>query len=106
MARNRAELRGASRRDFIRFGLAAGGVLGLRPWQTFEVLEDTAGKALAAEAACLPTNRSVHLLAGSGGFAWFQLLWPHVEIAEAQSSTFAFHAPGTQQRVVGTDKPL
>ena len=35
----------------------------------FEVLEATGGKALAADASCASTNRSVHIVAGNGGFA-------------------------------------
>jgi len=75
-------------------------------WKVFEVLEGTGGRALAAEAACATTNRSVHIIAGSGGFAWFQLLWPHNDVAAAGNSGFAFHAPGEQTMAMGTDMPL
>ena len=57
-------------------------------------LSDTAGSAMADEASCSATNRSVHLVAGDGGFAWFQLLWPHVDVAMSGNDSFAFHKPG------------
>jgi hypothetical protein len=103
--RKHVDLRGASRRDFIRWGIYTGGLLGLRPWRVLEVFEDTGGQALAAS-ACASTNRSVHLLAGVGGFAWFQLLWPHVDVALAQNDGFAYHAPGQGGLLAGADHPL
>lgn len=102
----RDEQRNLSRRGLIKWSLAAGAVLGLPRWKVFEVLERSAGPACAADAACHPTMRSVHLVAGNGGFAWFQLLWPHNEIAAAGNNNFAFHAPGQQTLAEGTDKPL
>lgn len=102
----RDEQRALSRRSLIKWSLATGAVLGLPRWKVFEVLERSAGKAAAADAACHPTMRSVHLVAGTGGFAWFQLLWPHNEIAAAGNPNFAFHAPGQQTMAAGTDKPL
>src|SRR5688572_21477995 len=89
------------RRSFIKWSVAAGVALGLPRWKVFEVLERSGGTALAAEAACQATNRSVHIVAGIGGFAWFQLLWPHNEIAAAGNPNFAFHAPGQQTMAVG-----
>ena len=102
----RDDKRALSRRSLIKWSLATGAVLGLPRWKVFEVLERSAGKAAAADAACHPTMRSVHLVAGTGGFAWFQLLWPHNEIAAAGNANFAFHAPGQQTMAAGTDKPL
>ncbi len=97
-----------SRRSLVKWSVAAGAALGLRPWQVFEALEGSGpgGVAMAADASCHPTNRSVHIIGGVGGFAWFQLLWPHNEIAAANSSTFSFHAPGEQTMAENTDKPL
>jgi hypothetical protein len=100
------DVRGASRRDFIRLSTYVGAALGLRPWRIFQHLDDHAGEALASEAACSTTNRSVHLVAGTGGFAWFQLLWPHVDVAQAANASFAYHAPGAGRLLAGTDKPL
>jgi hypothetical protein len=98
--------RGTSRRNLIKYMTFAGAALGLPRWKVFEVMERSQGKAFAAEAACSPTNRSVHIVAGNGGFAWFQLLWPHVDVAAAMNANFAFHAPGQDTAAPGTDKPL
>ena len=51
-------------------------------------------------------KRSVHIRAVTGGIAWFQLLWPHNDIAAAANPVFAWHRPGQHQLVAGTDKPL
>ncbi|MCA9676046.1 MAG: hypothetical protein KC464_13490, partial [Myxococcales bacterium] len=110
MARSKAserdDRRQLSRRGLIKWSLATGAALGLARWKVFEVLEDSAGTALAADAACQPTLRSVHIVAGNGGFAWFQLLWPHNEVAAARNNQFAFHAPGQETLAAGTDKVL
>src|SRR5688572_823039 len=95
-----------TRRSLIKYSMFVGAALGLPRWKVFEVLETAGGKALAAEAACATTNRSVHIVAGNGGFAWFQLLWPHNDVAAAGDTSFAFHAPGQQTMADGTDKPL
>ena len=95
-----------SRRSLIKWSLAAGAALGVARWKVYEVLEKAGGTALAADAACHPSMRSVHLVAGNGGFAWFQLLWPHNAVAAAGNNSFAFHAPGQQTMAQGTDKPL
>src|SRR5262245_38773443 len=100
------EVRELGRRDLIKWSLYAGAALGLARWKVYEVLEDTVGTAVAADAACHPTNRSIHIVAGTGGFAWFQLLWPHNDIAAAGNPDFAFHAPGEQTMAAGTDRPL
>ena len=102
----RDERRELSRRSLIKWSLAAGAAVGLSRWQVFEILERSGGKALAQDAACLPTNRSVHLVAGGGGLAWFQLLWPHNDVAAAGNDRFAFHAPGQAKLAVSTDRPL
>ncbi|HEU4612099.1 MAG TPA: hypothetical protein VFS15_08480 [Kofleriaceae bacterium] len=72
----------------------------------FEILERTAGRDVAMAAAANPTTRSVHVIAGNGGAAWFQLLWPHNDIAAANNTNFAWHRPGESMLVSGTDKPL
>jgi hypothetical protein len=105
-ASERDEKRELSRRGLIKWSLAAGAALGLSRWKIYEVLEDSVGTALAADAACHPSMRSVHLVAGNGGFAWFQLLWPHVAVATANNGGFAFHEPGQATLAAGTDKPL
>ena len=95
-----------SRRSLMKWTVAAGAALGVSRFKVFEVLKKVGGNAMADTAACHPTNRSVHIVAGNGGFAWFQLLWPHNDVAAAHNNSFAFHAPGQEKMAPGTDKPL
>ena len=104
--KNRDERRELGRRSLIRLALATGAAYGLSHWQVLEILEGSGGRALAQDASCMGTNRSVHIVAGDGGFAWFQLLWPHVDVARARNPNFAWHAIGEEREVPGTDKPL
>ena len=102
----RDEQREITRRALIKWSVAAGAALGVSRSKIFEILEKTAGKDVARAAAANATSRSVHLIAGNGGAAWFQLLWPHNDIAAANNANFAWHRPGESQLVAGTDKPL
>ncbi len=95
-----------SRRGLIKWGLFAGAALGLTRWKVYEALEGSVGKALAADAACQVTNRSVHIAAGTGGFAWYQLLWPHNDVVAGGNTSAAFHAFGQTRMAAGTDRPL
>lgn len=104
--KQKEERRSLGRRSLIKWSLAAGAALGLPQWKVFEVLEMTGGKALAEEASCAISNRSVHIVAGSGGFAWFQLIWPHNDIAAARNDNFAWHAIGMERMAEGTHRPL
>jgi hypothetical protein len=97
-------LEGRSRRNFLRWATTAGAVLALDRAKVLDVVADSGGSALADEAGCALTMRSVHIVAGDGGFAWFQLLWPHVEIARAGNDGFAFHANGQSTKALDTDK--
>lgn len=96
-------LDGKSRRHFLRWMTTLGAVLAVERSKVLEVIADSAGSAMA-DASCGTTNRSVHLVAGNGGFAWFQLLWPHVDVAKANNDNFAFHAPGQAKAATDTDK--
>jgi hypothetical protein len=98
-------LDGSSRRNFLRFTAAAGAVLALDRAKVLDVIADSAGTAMA-DNACAANCRSVHIVAGDGGFSWFQLLWPHVEIATSNDPGFAFHAQGQQVKAKDTDKPF
>jgi len=104
--REQDERREHGRRAFIRWTLAAGAALAVPQWKIFEVIGATGGRALADDAACAVSNRSVHIVAGDGGFAWFQLLWPHNDVAAARNDGFAFHAPGAARMATATNKPL
>ncbi len=97
-------LDGKARRNFLRFATTAGAVLALDRAKVLDVISDSAGTAMADESSCSLTNRSVSLVAGDGGFAWFQLLWPHTEIATSKDGGFAFHAQGQQVKAKDTDK--
>ncbi|MCC6553610.1 MAG: hypothetical protein IT372_11400 [Polyangiaceae bacterium] len=98
-------LQGRSRRSFLRWTTAAGAALALDQAKVLDVISDSGGSAMAEDASCSLTNRSVHLVAGDGGFAWFQLLWPHVEVAKAGNDGFAFHANGQAVDATDTDRP-
>jgi hypothetical protein len=98
-------LTGTSRRNFLRFTAAAGALFGLDRAKVLDVISDTAGTAMA-DNSCATTCRSVHIVAGVGGFAWFNLLWPQVEIATSTDPNFAFHAQGMQIKATDTDNPF
>lgn len=102
----RDQERELTRRALIKWSLAAGAALGVSRSGVFEILEKTAGKGLAVAASELPVCRSMHLIAGNGGFAWFQLLWPHHDIAVSGNGNFALPKPGQYSLVQGTRKPL
>jgi len=97
-----------TRRALIRWSVAAGAALGMSRAGVLDVLERAAGRGVAEAAGATPVKRSVHIRAVNGGLAWFQLLWPHNDIAAAAatSATFPYHKPGQTQLVAGTDRPL
>ncbi|MEO8552122.1 MAG: hypothetical protein ABI678_19225, partial [Kofleriaceae bacterium] len=99
--------REVSRRALIQWSLAAGAALGVSRGTILEVLERTAGKRTALAAAASPTKRSVHIRGGQGGCAWYQLLWPHVDVAAGRKagSSWTFSAAQTVS-VANTDRPL
>src|SRR5690606_17395127 len=102
----RDEQREITRRALIKWSVAAGAALGVSRSKVFDILERTAGRDVAFAAAENATTRSVHIIAGNGGAAWFQLLWPHNEVAAANNVNVAWHRPGESMPVTGTDKPL
>ncbi len=87
-------LQGPSRRHFLKWAGALGAALAVERSRFLEVLSDSAGVAMADASTCAATNKSFHVVAGNGGFAWFQLLWPHTEIAKSNNDNFAFHKFG------------
>jgi hypothetical protein len=96
--------RAVTRRALIKWSLAAGAALGVSRARILEVLEDTAGKGIAEAAGNAAMKRSVHLRGVEGGLAWFQLLWPHNDIAQARDTNarIAYHRPGDHTVVNGT----
>ncbi|MFO0614228.1 MAG: twin-arginine translocation signal domain-containing protein [Polyangiaceae bacterium] len=99
-------LQGPSRRNFIKWSATAAAALGIERSGLLNYLSDSAGVAMADAASCAATNRSVHIIAGDGGFAWFQLLWPHVEIAQSNNDNFSYHAFGQGGLAAESDRPL
>lgn len=94
-------LRGESRRDFIKGVLAASAALGLGPTRALDQLERMGGSALAEE-ACTAACRSVNIVAGTGGLAWFTLLWPVPQVAEQKQGGYAYDDFAKIGRVMGT----
>lgn len=96
------DLRGESRRTFLKLVGAAGAAFALERSKVLNYLLDEGGAALADSGACAKICRSVHVIGGNGSFAWFQLLWPHLDVAmttdPAKQAKFAYHSydvPGT-----------
>ncbi len=107
----RDQERELTRRALIRWSLAAGAALGVTRAGVLDALERGAGSGIAQAAGELPMKRSVHIRAVIGGLAWFQLLWPHNDIAAAAAeqgpgTRFPYHKPGQTRLVGGTDRPL
>ncbi len=95
-----------TRRALIKWTVAAGAALGVSRSKVFDILEGTAGKGVAYAASTNATMRSVHIVAGNGGLAWFTQLWPQVDVAMAANPNFAWNYPGMATLVPGTAKPL
>ena len=98
-------LEGPSRRHFLRFTAAAGALFALDRARVLDVISGSAGTAMADD-SCATTHRSIHIVGGNGGFAWFNLLFPHVDIATSTDPSFAFHAQGKAIKATDTDNPL
>ncbi len=99
------DLRGSGRRDFIRWSAAAAVGLGLERVRFIDALSGIGGSALADQAACTLTNRSIHINAGNGALSWYTLLFPHVEQATGTQANYAFYEIGKGKAVTGTDRP-
>ena len=101
----REEEREVTRRALIKWTVAAGAALGVSRGKIIEILEKTAGKETAFQAASNKTTRSVHICAGNGGLSWFTLLFPQVDIIQANDANLSYHKPGMFTKVNGTDRP-
>ncbi|HEY0254395.1 MAG TPA: hypothetical protein VGC41_22865, partial [Kofleriaceae bacterium] len=101
----REEEREVTRRALIKWTVAAGAALGVSRGKVIEILEKTAGKETAFQAATSAATRSVHVCAGNGGLAWFTLLFPQVAIAKSGDANFSYHKPGMAVDFQGTDRP-
>jgi len=94
------------RRALIKWSIAAGAALGVCRSRICEILEKSAGKSVAIAAGATHNKRSVHIRAGNGGLAWFQLMWPHNDVAAARNPNFAWHQVGNESLATGTTNPL
>lgn len=100
------DLRGPGRREFLRWTATVAAVLGLERARFLEALSGSAGVAMADSASCANTARSFHLVAGNGGFAHFNLVFPHNEIAKTANAAYSLQVPGGGQLIAGTDNPI
>jgi hypothetical protein len=87
-------LRGAGRRDFVKWSATVAALLGIERARFLDVLFDRAGSAMADTAACAATAKSVHLIGNNGGLAWFTQLFPYPGIAKAAGNgSAALYSP-------------
>jgi hypothetical protein len=100
------DLRGASRREFIKWSTVMAAALGLERSKMFDVLNDTAGTALADSAQARPTCFTIFQMEGNGGLANMQLLFPQTRVALGNNPAFPFHAMGKAIKVEGTQKDM
>lgn len=83
------DLRGASRRDFVKGVVTTCAALGLGPTRALEILDKVGGSALAAE---YTPRFTVHLVFGTGSFSWLTLLFPAPKVITQFQGTFAYDA--------------
>ena len=92
--------------EFLRWSATIAAALGLERSRYLNVLNDHAGEAMASGGACASTMRSVHIVAGHGGLAYFTLIFPQVAVAMGNNPSYAFHAMGNATQAMGTTNPL
>jgi hypothetical protein len=98
-------LSGTARRDFLKWSATVAALLGLERARYLDVISSTAGSAMADNGSCASTSRSVHLIAGNGGLAWFTQLFPYVKVAKNASDPLAFHGTAADVKDAPTDFP-
>lgn len=96
-------LRGSSRRTFLKLTSALGAALALDRAKVLDVISDTGGSALAEEAARRP-RKLLCITDGNGGVAWYTQLWPWPDIADAQNPNISYFDPGNKTPGA-TDRP-
>jgi hypothetical protein len=99
------ELRGASRRDFLRWSATVAACLGLERARFLNVLGDTAGSAAADTAQCNTTNRHIHVVDGQGGLSNWTLAFPIPAVVKGADPQFSHYAVGKGVDATGYDKP-
>ena len=99
------ELRGTSRRDFLRWSATVAACLGLERARLLNVLNDTAGTAAADTAQCNTTLRHIHVVDGNGGLSNWTLAFPIPAVVKGNNAQFSHYAMGKGVDAVGYDKP-
>jgi hypothetical protein len=106
MADNRLkDLRGNSRRDFLRWSATVAACLGLERARFLNVLNDSAGSAAADTAACASTARNIHIRDGQGGLSNWTLGFPIPAVINGANAQFSHYAIGKGVAAQGYDKP-
>jgi hypothetical protein len=99
------ELRGTSRRDFLRWSATVAACLGLERARLLDVLNDTAGSAAAETAQCNTTYRHIHIVDGQGGLSNWTLAFPIPAVVRGTNAQFSHYAIGKGVDATGYDKP-
>jgi TAT (twin-arginine translocation) pathway signal sequence len=99
------ELSGTHRRDFLKWSATVAALLGLERSRFLDVLSSTSGTAMADDGACGKTTKSVHLIAGNGGLAWFTQLFPYSKVAKSGDNQLAYYGAPTDVKDAPTDNP-
>ncbi len=100
------DLRGPSRREFLRWAGTVAALLGVDRARFLNVIGETAGTANADVAACASTNLAFSLVGGNGGISNIRLIAPHVKVANGGNANAPFHAIGKAVAADGYDKPF
>jgi len=99
------ELTGTRRREFLKWSATVAALLGLERSRFLDVLSSTSGSAMADEGACGKTSKSVHLIAGNGGLAWFTQLFPHPAVAKSGNNQVSYYGSAADVKDAPTDMP-
>ncbi len=99
------DLRGASRREFLRWSATVAACLGLERARFLNVINDTSGSAAADTAACSSTNRHVHVMDGNGGLSNWTLPFAVPAVLQGNNNNASHYAIGKGVAAQGYDKP-
>ena len=98
-------LTGTHRRHFLKWSATLAALLGLERSRFLDVLSHSAGSAMADDGTCGLTARSMHLIAGNGGLAWFTQLFPYQQVAKTATAPLAFYGSAADVKAAPTDFP-
>lgn len=97
------ELRGTSRRDFLRWSGTVAACLGLERARFLNVLNDTAGTAAADTAACASTMRYIAIIDGNGGMSNWTQVFPVPAVITSTNANFSHYSLGNATMADGYD---